>query len=60
MCIIKKDKSNVLSVCHCELCNYDWESIRESPKCCPRCTRYDWNGKVDSHTKPTPTDSITI
>ena len=48
MGIIRLDKSNVLAECECDLCGYKWESIKEHPKCCPRCTRYDWcNGEVD-------------
>jgi len=46
MGIIRKDKTNVLSECHCEICGYDWESIRDRPVACPKCHRYDWNGKT--------------
>ncbi len=45
MSIIRKDKSNVKGHWVCDLCGYDWESIRDKPKCCPRCTRYDWDRK---------------
>lgn len=27
----------------CKLCDYEWESIKETPKQCPNCKRMDWN-----------------
>lgn len=27
---------------HCNCCGYDWDSIKEHPKCCARCKRYDY------------------
>lgn len=29
----------------CDLCKHTWLSKKELPKACPRCKRYDWNGK---------------
>jgi predicted Zn-ribbon and HTH transcriptional regulator len=29
--------------CHCNQCEYDWDSRVENPKQCPQCKRYDWN-----------------
>jgi len=26
----------------CLRCGYEWYSIKENPKVCPRCKRYDW------------------
>jgi len=27
----------------CKRCNYEWESRKKNPKCCPKCKSYDWN-----------------
>ena len=29
--------------CKCKKCSYEWESIKDNPKCCPRCNSYSWN-----------------
>jgi len=29
----------------CEICRYEWLARTENPKACPKCKRYDWNGK---------------
>jgi len=55
MSIIKNDKSNVLAECKCDLCGHEWESIKEYPKCCPSCKRYDWiQDKTTSSSEVTP------
>ena len=30
---------------HCLRCNYDWESLVDDPKICPKCKSYFWNKK---------------
>lgn len=29
----------------CKLCGYEWDALKENPKQCPKCKRYDWNKK---------------
>ncbi len=33
----------VMKMNKCKICGYDWESIVDKPKQCPRCKRYDWD-----------------
>ncbi len=27
----------------CLKCGYEWTSLKENPKQCPNCKRYNWN-----------------
>lgn len=28
--------------CKCKKCGFDWDSVVDSPRACPRCKSYDW------------------
>ena len=30
---------------NCKRCKYEWESVMERPKTCPRCKSYYWDKK---------------
>lgn len=34
----------------CSKCGYEWDSIIDNPKSCPKCKRYDWK-KIGEDTK---------
>jgi rubrerythrin len=41
---VKEPKAKTLE---CMVCGYRWESrLPKPPKQCPRCKRYDYNGRV--------------
>ena len=33
----------------CKLCGYVWFPMKEKPKQCPNCKRYDYNRIIDIH-----------
>jgi len=38
--------NNTMITNQCKLCGYEWESVLNKPKQCPRCKRYDWEKQI--------------
>lgn len=39
--------------CTCDLCSYDWETIRvRNPTICPKCRSRQWNGEKALRGRP--------
>src|SRR5271167_3046833 len=37
------NRNTIMSMAHCNQCDFDWNTRVKSPSCCPRCKRYDWS-----------------
>ena len=50
--VVVKYLTKVIRIIICPRCGYEWESVVEFPRKCPRCQkRLDWTGKKNRRNK---------
>ena len=36
-------KQQLINICVCDICGYEWMPKEKDPRVCPRCKRHSWN-----------------